>query len=252
MKINPLIIIIGAYGSGKSEYAINLAKKYKLSNKQQEDLLVSLVDMDIVNPYFRSRDVREEFAKEGIEVVAPEGHFSHADLPMLSPKIKGVINDYSKAVFLDVGGDPAGCRVLARFSDDIKQRGYEMHFVINTKRPFTSDYYDIINMKTMLETTAKLKVTELICNTNLMQFTTLEIVTEGIKTIQEVANNENLLFDKYLVLENKQTEHQFDKDSTGKISDTKIDFPEMLMGKKKIVLEYFLKKPWDTLYSKGI
>ena len=65
---NKLIIVIGAYGSGKSEYSINLAKEYQLAGEK-----VSLVDMDVVNPYFRSRDVREKFEKEGITVIAPEG-----------------------------------------------------------------------------------------------------------------------------------------------------------------------------------
>ncbi len=254
MKTNPLLIVIGAYGSGKSEYAINLAKIYKSLNKDNQDNnFITLVDMDIVNPYFRSRDVRDEFAKESIEVIAPEGHFSHADLPMLSPKIKGVINDLSKTVILDVGGDPAGCKVLGRFAEDIQRRGYEMHFVINTKRPFTADYYDIVNMKNMLESTSKLQITELICNTNLMQFTTLDIISEGISIIEEVAKNEDIKFSKYLVLENKQTVHKFDSDTTAQTSDTSLEnYPDSLLGKDKMILKYYLKKPWDALHLKGI
>ncbi|MDY0320082.1 MAG: hypothetical protein RBQ67_08850, partial [Candidatus Cloacimonadaceae bacterium] len=77
-----LYIVIGAYGSGKSEYSIHLARSLKAEGKE-----VSLADMDVVNPYFRTRDVREEFATQGIEVIAPEGQFSHADLPMISPRI---------------------------------------------------------------------------------------------------------------------------------------------------------------------
>ena len=112
---NKLIIVIGAYGSGKSEYSINLAREY--SNKGKK---VTLVDLDIVNPYFRSRDVRDKFAKEDITVIAPEGEFQHADLPMLSPRIMGAVQNYNKTVILDVGGDPAGCRTLARYVTNIK------------------------------------------------------------------------------------------------------------------------------------
>ena len=83
--MNKLIIVIGAYGSGKSEYSINLARSFMEEGKD-----TVLVDLDVVNPYFRSRDVRDEFAKIGIEVVAPDGQFSHADLPMLSQKLNGL------------------------------------------------------------------------------------------------------------------------------------------------------------------
>jgi len=75
-----LYIVIGAFGSGKSEYSIHLARKLKAEGQD-----VVLADMDVVNPYFRSRDVREEFAAYGIDVIAPEGEYKHADLPMISP-----------------------------------------------------------------------------------------------------------------------------------------------------------------------
>ena len=124
MNENKLIIVIGAYGSAKSEYSINLAKKYR-----DEDHGVALCDLDVVNPYFRSRDVREEFAELGIDVVAPEGEYKHADLPMISPRVRGMILKTDKTVILDVGGDPTGARALGRFVAEIKKRGYEMHFV---------------------------------------------------------------------------------------------------------------------------
>ena len=224
MSSNPLIIVIGAYGSGKSEYSINLAKKLY----ETEDTNVSLVDLDVVNPFFRSRFMRDRFEKIGIEVIAPEFQYGHADLPMISPRIRGAIQDYSKTVILDVGGDPAGCRALGRFVDDINNRGYTMHFVINTKRPFTSNLQDIIEMKNMLEFSSKLKITEVICNTNLMQLTDVELVQEGIEIINEVAIKENLLFSTFLVMETDE-----------------IIYPNDINNKQKMKLEYFLKKPWD-------
>ena len=224
MNKNPLIIVIGAYGSGKSEYSINLANRYKSEGIEK----VTLVDLDVVNPYFRSRDVREKFERIGIEVIAPEAQFGHADMPMISPKIKGAISDTSKLVILDVGGDPAGCKALGRFVDDIYARTYTMHFVVNTKRPFTADYYDILNMKNMLESTSRLKITELVCNTNLMQFTNEELISEGIKIIDEVAVKENLKFDTFLVLE-----------------DTDNKYPLEINNKRKMNLNYYLSKPWE-------
>ncbi len=227
---NRLIIVIGAYGSGKSEYSVNLAKRIKESGSD-----VSLVDLDVVNPYFRSREVREKFKEDGILVVAPEGSYSHADLPMLSPRIMGEVQNESRAVILDVGGDPAGCRTLARYIQNIKKRGYEMHYVVNTKRPSTQDKEGIIEMFNMLQNTSKLNITEIICNTNLMEYTTKEIVEEGIKIIEDAANELKVKFEHYLVLDNYK-----DKVSDG------------ILNKKRIVLSYFLNKPWEMPVFKGI
>jgi len=227
---NKLIIVIGAYGSGKSEYSINLARELNETNDN-----VVLADMDVVNPYFRSRDVREEFEQYGITVIAPEGQFMHADLPMISPRIKGAINDPSKIVILDVGGDPAGCRTLGRFVHDIKRRGYELQLVINTSRPFTSNKDDILGMMDMLQKASKLTVTELVSNTNLMQYTDKDVVANGIEIIEEVAERVNIPFNKYLVLK-----------------DFESIVPASIGNKERHVLNYYLKKPWDTLVMKGI
>jgi len=220
---NELIIVIGAYGSGKSEYSINLAL-IRANNGEQ----VTLIDLDVVNPYFRSRDVREDFAKKGITVIAPDGEFKHADLPMLSPRIMGAVQELEQTVILDVGGDPAGCRTLARYVSNIKKRGYKMHLVINTKRPFTSDEKGIIEMLEMLRGASKLEVSEFICNSNLMEYTTQNIIEEGIEIIDRVAKRENITFEKFTVL------------------DKYIDeIPNEIAGKSRITLNYFLSKPWE-------
>jgi tRNA uridine 5-carbamoylmethylation protein Kti12 len=225
-----LYIIIGAYGSGKSEYSIHLARSLKARGET-----VSLVDMDVVNPYFRTRDVREVFAQEGIEVIAPEGHFSHADLPMISPRIMGAIQNSNRTVILDVGGDPAGCRTLGRFLDPINHRGYHLQLVVNTSRPFTANPEEISAMITMLESASKMKVNELICNTNLMEHTNQELVEDGIRMVDEAAKAHGLAFDTYLVLD----------EYADIVSDG-------ILGKKRLVLNYTLKKPWERLVMKGI
>lgn len=220
---NELIIVIGAYGSGKSEYSINLAL-----NRSKEGEKVTLVDLDVVNPYFRSRDVREKFSKLGITVIAPDGEFKYADLPMLSPRIMGAVQNFKETIILDVGGDPAGCRTLARYVPNIKKRGYKMHLVINTKRPFTSDADGIFEMLDMLRFASKLDVTEFICNTNLMEHTSSSIIEEGIAIIDEVAKKKNIKFTKFTVLD-KYIE----------------EIPVNIAGKTRITLNYFLSKPWE-------
>ncbi|MCB5250389.1 MAG: hypothetical protein RBS16_02090 [Candidatus Cloacimonadales bacterium] len=228
--MNKLIIVIGAYGSGKSEYSINLARSFMEEGKD-----TVLVDLDVVNPYFRSRDVRDEFAKIGIEVVAPDGQFSHADLPMLSPKIKWAIENTEKTVILDVGGDPAGCRTLGRYNNEIVKRGYEIRFVVNTNRPFTQNKNQIIDMKNMLEATSKLKISELISNANLMEYTDKATIEHGIDIVKEVADELNLKFEYFLVLDKYES-----------------IVPAIFKDKKRFTLKYFLSKPWEQLVMKGI
>jgi len=255
MGTNPLIIVIGAYGSGKSEYCINLAKLYKDCGEytktprllrshpsKRGELSVCLVDLDVVNPYFRSRYMKESFESEGIEVIAPEFAYGHADLPMISPRIRGAIQDTLKLVILDVGGDPAGCRALARFTEDIITRGYSLQLIINTRRPFMQTPEEIVCMKDALEQTSHLKVTELVCNTNLMQLTDLTLIKEGINIIKEVAQSQNLLFEKYLVLQNAPY-----VGTPFMASETQ--YPDEIDGIQKMNMTYYLRKPWEQLYQ---
>lgn len=228
--MNELYIVIGAYGSGKSEYSIHLARKL---NDEGRDVV--LADMDVVNPYFRSRDVKDEFAAIGIDVIAPEGAFKHADLPMISPRIKGAIMNQNKTVILDVGGDPAGCRTLGRFETEIKNRGYQMLHVVNTLRPFTTTPVEIITMKQQLEFTSHLQISEFVCNTNLMEDTTEELVRDGLKTIAAAAELAGLTLKTYLVLS---------------LYASRV--PEGLLGYHREVMEYTLSKPWEMVMARGL
>lgn len=221
--MNKLYIVIGAYGSGKTEFSVNMALEMK---KKYEN--VALCDLDVVNPYFRSRDVRDGFEKKGITVIAPEGQFTHADLPMLSPKIKGYIENENYVTILDVGGDPAGCRTISRYHKEIEKRGYQMIMVVNTKRPFTQTQSEIEEMIDKLEFSSRLKISELISNTNLMEFTDSKIVEKGINICQKVADKKNLTFDKYLVVDKYQNK-----------------IPQNILSKKRVILEPFMNKPWE-------
>lgn len=225
-----IIIVIGAYGSGKSEFAINTAWDLR-----QQNIDVTLVDLDVVNPYFRSREMRDEFAQKGILVIAPDGEYSHADLPMLSPRIMGAVQDMERKPVLDVGGDPAGCRTMARYVKNIKDRGYELKVVVNTKRPFTADHDGIIKMLESLEEASRLKVTELVCNTNLMEFTDEKLISDGIRLVDQVAKELNLKFENYLVMDN--------------FADR---IPDGILGKSRYLLQYHLNKPWEKVILKGI
>ncbi|MBW1989742.1 MAG: hypothetical protein JRI97_09360 [Deltaproteobacteria bacterium] len=189
-----LVIVTGCYGSGKTEYAVNLAAA-------GEPGRTMLVDLDVVNPYFRSRDLRDEFSARGIDVVAPEGSFSHADVPMLSRRVKGALRNTEKRVIIDVGGDPMGARALARFSGTIKERGYRMRLVVNTRRPQNRTVEEVLDMAARIEAASGLVIQELVANSHLMEETTREVVEEGAAVAGEAARQSGRDFFTVCVLE---------------------------------------------------
>ncbi len=218
-----LLIITGSYGSGKTEYAVNLAAR-----KNEGGAPVSLVDLDVVNPYFRSRDVRELFQDMGIEVVAPEGAYTHADLPMLSPRVKGALGNRERTVILDVGGDPMGARVLGRFSKTILDRGYYMTLIVNTRRPETDNVENVLIMAANIQRASGLEINELVANSHLMEFTDTEVVAEGIAVAKQAAQEMNVTFSSYCLLEDLQD----------KVDTTTMDAD-------LVVLNKYMKKPWE-------
>lgn len=161
MKKN--IIIIGHYGSGKSEIAVNLAinEGYK-----------AIVDLDVVNPYFRPSDIINEMKELGIDVIASDYASSNVDVPALPSRINTVFDKNIPAIF-DVGGDAEGATVLGRYANKLKDN-YEMIMVVNACRPLTQSKEQIIEMMKEIELVSKLKITKIINNTNLLEQTGIE------------------------------------------------------------------------------
>ena len=112
INLNGLVVIVGNYGSGKTEVSINLAVYRKRAG-----LNVGIADLDIVNPYFRTREARNTLTDLGIKVILPPEQYLQADLPVLSPTIAGMIRDSADLLILDVGGDDAGAKVLSALAD---------------------------------------------------------------------------------------------------------------------------------------
>lgn len=195
MSDNRIHIFTGAYGSGKTEvsmnYAVNLRKEFEH---------VALIDLDIANPYFRSREAAGPLREQGLEVVFPGGVLASADLPAISPEILRVLQDDRYQVVFDVGGDNVGAIALGRFKQYFKEGLYNMYFVINTLRPFTQDLPGIKQIMDEVMAASRLKVTHLVANINLCGETTPEIITEGYPVIKEVAR-ELALPIKYLAVE---------------------------------------------------
>lgn len=175
-------VFVGYYGSGKTEMAVNYA--YQRRSRAGK---VALVDLDIVNLYFRSRELKERLAADGIEVIVSEGKLALADLPALTPAIYGVLSQPELPVVWDVGGDEVGATALGRFAARIHDTGYEMYLVVNTYRPFTRDVDAILKVKAEIEQAARLKVTRLIANPNLGAATTVNEVVAGTLLVEEAA-----------------------------------------------------------------
>jgi len=170
-----LIMVVGNYGSGKTEVAVNMAIAMARDN-----LSVSIADLDIVNPYFRCREAHALMEAHGIRVVIPPGAQAHADLPIIVPEIKGMIHPAEGCVSIfDVGGDPVGAKLLSSFEDHLAHSGYELWQVINSRRPFTQDVTGCLKMREAIEDASRLKVTGYIANSHLVSETTPEVIIEG-------------------------------------------------------------------------
>jgi len=183
----PIVILVGHFGSGKSEIAINLSLGF--AARRQD---VSLVDLDVVKPYFRCRAAREEVEARGIHLVVPGGDRFYADLPIVVPEVKGVLTRSLGAngrVVVDAGGDDTGARALGSLMDAIDPERSEMLFVVNTRRPFAEDQAALVAMLRDIETAARRRVTGLVANTHLIEETTPEVVREGLEAARTLAGS---------------------------------------------------------------
>jgi hypothetical protein len=177
-----ITVIGGAYGSGKTEFAI--AHALRKAKNTSIATIVGLVDLDIVNPYFRSRDIAAELGEAGIRVVSSQPGLEQADLPALSPRIFSLLQDRHYEVVFDVGGDPAGARALGRFQPYFRNESYDFWVVVNPFRPDTRNIEEAVTLIAGLERASRLRPNGLVANINLGTETTLELWQEGYEFIQ--------------------------------------------------------------------
>lgn len=186
-------IIVGHYGSGKTEFSVN----YALYLRKTHDKVI-LVDLDIVNPYFRSNDARKILEDAGITVIAPDYAGTNVDIPVLPPEVMRIFNEPDAQVVIDVGGDDDGAIALGRYKQFFDRADYEMNLVVNTRRPLSSTVEEIIEMKENIEISSRLSVTSIIADTNIADETTKEIIEEGYLVTKQAALEMNLPV-KYVV-----------------------------------------------------
>ncbi|HHY91399.1 MAG TPA: MinD/ParA family protein [Clostridiales bacterium] len=175
-------IIVGHYGSGKTEFAVNYAIKLAKEKKK-----VALVDLDIVNLYFRSREKKDMLESLGIKVIGSNLEGRAADVPAISPSVLLPLQDKSYEAILDVGGDDIGARTLGRYHSYFQKEDYDMFCVVNANRPETQDVYGVIKHIQAIQNISRLSVTGLINNTHLLRETTTQDVLKGQQLIWQVS-----------------------------------------------------------------
>lgn len=221
---NRIAIFTGHFGSGKTEISVNYALQLAQANKK-----TVIVDLDIVNPFFRTTDAKRMLEEKGIRVITPVYANTNVDVPSLPAEISVVFEDRSYHAVLDVGGDDLGAKVLSRYRQQIVLEDYIHYFVINTHRPMTRTPDEIKKMIDEIENSSGLKVDKLVNNTNLLSESSQEVIDDASNVIETVSRDLSI--------------------PVGMISGMK----EVLQdykgnaGVERLYLEKFIRLPWDII-----
>ena len=181
MEHKRITIFTGNYGSGKTEIAVNFSLFLKEKYKK-----VILIDLDVINPYFRSREKADLLEEKGIRVIYPQ-NLRYADLPVVSPEVYSLLQSDKDYGVIDAGGDKEGATALGSISRKLVKDDYEMNLVVNTYRDRTEDVEGIINTARRIEEGSRLEIDNLICNVNLGRETLPEHIKKGYQIIQKAA-----------------------------------------------------------------
>lgn len=182
-KFPKITIITGHYGSGKTNVAVNIALMLAKTQK------VTVVDLDIVNPYFRTADFGELFGSSGVKLVAPMYANSNLDIPALSFDLGGIINSEGSIV-IDVGGDPEGAIALGRYGDLLKNReDLALYYVVNKYRYLTSTPEEATELLEEIKSASGLNCSGIINNSNLGKLTDIKTVSDSLEYAEALAKS---------------------------------------------------------------
>lgn len=221
LALRRVTILLGAYGSGKSEIALNLAGRLR-----ERGYDTALVDADFYKPLFRSGQFRTSLERRNIRVILPPGELAGGDLVALSPAVYWVLQGGPVVVF-DVGGD-RGAMVLGALAGRFRAGAYEALLVVNTRRPGAQAVEGITAAAERVQTAARLPLTGLVANTNLGQASTIEVAREGYELVAGAARRLSVPV-RFVAL---------DERLLGRLSPDEFDVPVLTVRR-------FLLPPWE-------
>lgn len=183
MNAKRVTVLTGHYGSGKTSLAVNWALRLSESGRA-----VTVADLDIVNPYFRTTDRRRELEARGIRLIASQFANSNLDLPALPAELYSVVESREGYAVLDVGGDDRGAVALGRYAPFLlAESDYEMLFVVNFCRPLTRTALEALGVLREVEAACGLPATALVNNSNLGRETTADTILKTVERMQELS-----------------------------------------------------------------
>ena len=173
-----IIILTGYYGSGKTEITVNLAIEKKVD---------MVIDLDIINPYFRTREKEKELSEYNIKTISSNMQQKiNLDMPYISRKIFIPFHDKKIKAIYDLGGNDQGAKLLRQF-EDYTDHEIELFLVVNIYRQETSNTDLILKLINKIEGMGGFKITGLINNSNFLKETTAKHILEGEKVLKEVS-----------------------------------------------------------------
>lgn len=188
MDFKRIVLLSGHYGSGKTNIAVNLALRMKAAREK-----VAIADIDIVNPYFRTKDSQSELEKAGIRLICSDFAGSNVDLPALPQDVYAITDEPDLFSVIDVGGDDRGALALGRWRDAIlRENDYEMLFVVNRFRPLTADALSTIEVMREIELASGMPFTAVVNNSNLGEETTVRDVLNSRDYAAEICERTGL------------------------------------------------------------
>lgn len=184
-----VIFLIGGLGAGKTELALNLAirRSRKLGSGRSY-----LLDLDIVNPFFRVRHLRDALTREGVKLIAPDAQVTANDMPAIPGAAFGILQSPDTAVVCDVGGGELGLRVLGRLAQQAAARKARTYFVINPYRPGFTNLETMRRSFDILTELSALQVTHIVANPHLINETTPDLFAAGLEKVRNFASGMNL------------------------------------------------------------
>ncbi len=181
-------LVCGHYGSGKTTFSIN----YSLYLREKTDKEIQIADLDVVNPYFRSREHEEFLNKKNIKVVGTYLKQSGADLPAVSADVYTLFNNKDILGIVDLGGNSVGSLPFATFRDSVDLEETDVFFVLNANRPENASFDLALGHLINIEATLGLKITAIVNNTHLMNDTTIDDIYRGEEISELVSKEKNI------------------------------------------------------------